>query len=200
MTRKSRAKPLSPFRCFKSSPEVMRLVVMMYVRYPLSLRNVEDLLLWLPPVMQEVRIRCASDRVRSSVRPVNAALSEAAGRYGDLRIRSKSVRRAQAAPSRSLVFLVQICSIILPIQVVAFLPPLSDVRQLFSACRSCCCLSQNSIILILRQHGPYCPRHLVGQSDRHEQPRLSRRHASQPRTFWDRSAPYPVQARHRADN
>ena len=44
MTRKSRAKPLSPFRCFKSSPEVIRLVVMMYVRYPLSLRNVEDLL------------------------------------------------------------------------------------------------------------------------------------------------------------
>ncbi len=29
---------------FNSSPEVIRLVVMMYVRYPLSLRNVEDLL------------------------------------------------------------------------------------------------------------------------------------------------------------
>ena len=34
----------NPFRCFNSSPEVIRLVVMMYVRYPLSLRNVEDLL------------------------------------------------------------------------------------------------------------------------------------------------------------
>ena len=44
MTRKSRAKPTSPFRCFNSSPEVIRLVVMMYVKYPLSLRNVEDLL------------------------------------------------------------------------------------------------------------------------------------------------------------
>src|SRR5271154_2588320 len=32
------------FRYFNSSPEVIRLVVMMYVRYPLSLRNVEDLL------------------------------------------------------------------------------------------------------------------------------------------------------------
>jgi len=32
------------FRWFDSSPEVIRLVVMMYVRYPLSLRNVEDLL------------------------------------------------------------------------------------------------------------------------------------------------------------
>jgi putative transposase len=31
-------------RYFNSSPEVIRLVVMMYVRYPLSLRNVEDLL------------------------------------------------------------------------------------------------------------------------------------------------------------
>ena len=32
-----------PFRCFDSSPEVIRHVVM-HVRYPLSLRNVEDLL------------------------------------------------------------------------------------------------------------------------------------------------------------
>jgi hypothetical protein len=32
------------FRYFNSSPEVIRLVVMMYVKYPLSLRNVEDLL------------------------------------------------------------------------------------------------------------------------------------------------------------
>src|ERR1019366_1497105 len=37
-------KPHDPFRWFDSSPEVIRLVVMMYVRYPLSLRNVEDLL------------------------------------------------------------------------------------------------------------------------------------------------------------
>ena len=34
----------SPFRYFKTSPEVIRLAVMMYVRFPLSLRNVEDLL------------------------------------------------------------------------------------------------------------------------------------------------------------
>lgn len=37
-------KPSSPFRYFNSSPEVIRLVRMMYVRFPLSLRNVEDLL------------------------------------------------------------------------------------------------------------------------------------------------------------
>jgi len=36
--------PPSPFRRFNSSPEVIRLVVLMYVRFPLSLRNVEDLL------------------------------------------------------------------------------------------------------------------------------------------------------------
>ena len=34
----------SPFRYFKTSPEVSRLAVMMYIRFPLSLRNVEDLL------------------------------------------------------------------------------------------------------------------------------------------------------------
>src|SRR5665213_683658 len=37
-------KAVNPFRYFNSSPEVIRLVVMMYVDYPLSLRNVEDLL------------------------------------------------------------------------------------------------------------------------------------------------------------
>ena len=37
-------RPASPFRYFNSSPEIIRLVVMMYVRFPLSLRNVEDLL------------------------------------------------------------------------------------------------------------------------------------------------------------
>lgn len=34
----------NPSRYFKTSPEVTRLAVMMYLRVPLSLRNVEDLL------------------------------------------------------------------------------------------------------------------------------------------------------------
>jgi len=34
----------SPFRYFKTSPEVIRLAVMMYARFPFSLRNVEGLL------------------------------------------------------------------------------------------------------------------------------------------------------------
>lgn len=34
----------SPFRYFKRSPEIIRLVVMMDIQLPLSLRNVENLL------------------------------------------------------------------------------------------------------------------------------------------------------------
>ena len=34
----------NPFRYFNSSPEVIRLAVMLYIRHPLSLRQVEDLL------------------------------------------------------------------------------------------------------------------------------------------------------------
>ena len=34
----------SPFRYFKTSSKIIRLAVMLYVRFPLSLRNVEDLL------------------------------------------------------------------------------------------------------------------------------------------------------------
>ena len=34
----------NPFRYFKTSPEIIRLAVMMYVRFPLSLRQVQDLL------------------------------------------------------------------------------------------------------------------------------------------------------------
>lgn len=37
-------KPASPFRYFHSSPDIIRMAVMLYVRFPLSLRNVEDLL------------------------------------------------------------------------------------------------------------------------------------------------------------
>lgn len=36
--------PKNPFRYFNTPPEIIRLAVMMYVRFPLSLRNVEDLL------------------------------------------------------------------------------------------------------------------------------------------------------------
>lgn len=44
-SRASSAPRASPFRYFKTSPEIIRLAVMLYIRFPLSLRNVEDLLL-----------------------------------------------------------------------------------------------------------------------------------------------------------
>ena len=34
----------NPFKYFKTSPEIIKLAVMMYTRFPLSLRQVEDLL------------------------------------------------------------------------------------------------------------------------------------------------------------
>ena len=34
----------SPFRYFKTSPDIIRLAVMLYVRFPLTLRNVEAVL------------------------------------------------------------------------------------------------------------------------------------------------------------
>jgi len=37
-------KPASLFRYFHSLPDIIRIMVRLYVRYPLSLRNVEDLL------------------------------------------------------------------------------------------------------------------------------------------------------------
>ncbi len=37
-------KPINHFRYFKTSPEIIKLAVMYYVRYPLSLRQVEDIL------------------------------------------------------------------------------------------------------------------------------------------------------------
>ena len=48
----------NPFRYFKTSPEIIRLAVMMYIRFPLSLRNVEVLL-------QERGIKICFDAVRS---------------------------------------------------------------------------------------------------------------------------------------
>ena len=43
MSRRSKLKS-NPFRYFNSSPEMIRMAVMLYIRFPLSLRNVEDLL------------------------------------------------------------------------------------------------------------------------------------------------------------
>ena len=65
----------NPFRYFNSSPEVIRLVVMTYVRYPLSLRNFEDLL-------AERGIDISHETLRFLVEPVWQCQTKCAdGRY-----------------------------------------------------------------------------------------------------------------------
>ena len=54
----------SPFRYFKTSPEIIRLAVMMYFRFSLSLRNVEDLL-----HERGIDVSHETVRYRVSVRP-----------------------------------------------------------------------------------------------------------------------------------
>lgn len=55
------------FRYFNSSPEVIRLTVMMYIRYPLSLRQVEDILFeWVTPPLAPVRLDVESVAVSFS--------------------------------------------------------------------------------------------------------------------------------------
>lgn len=70
----------NPFRYFKTSPEIIRLAVMPDVKYPLSLRNVEDLLAGRGIEIAHATIRyCwnrfgpmfASDIRRQRVRPRN---------------------------------------------------------------------------------------------------------------------------------
>ena len=43
----------NPLRYFNSSPEIIRLTMMMYIRYPLSLRQKEDLLFELKPIWSD---------------------------------------------------------------------------------------------------------------------------------------------------
>ncbi len=56
----------SPFKYFRTSPEIIRLAVMLYVRLPLSLRNVEDL-------RRECGIDVSHDTVRELL-PLDPAL------------------------------------------------------------------------------------------------------------------------------
>ncbi len=122
------------------------------------------------PWRKRVSIRVCRRSSTVFCKAFGRGISEAAGRYGDLRIRSKSMGRALALvestgfPNPDLFDLV-------PIRIVAFSRPLHP-RPL-AALRSCSCgLGWNSIIFAFCQHGPHCARHLLGQRDRHEHPRL----------------------------
>jgi len=86
------AKSDDPFRWLDSSPEVIRLVVLMYVRYPLSLRNVEHLPSVDAPQSASGKGELAVGRLLPSVRPV--AQRVAAGPYGSSQAGSTSRERA----------------------------------------------------------------------------------------------------------
>jgi putative transposase len=68
----------SPFRHFKSSPQIIRLAVMLYVRFPLSRRNVADLLHERGIDDSHEAIRFWWDRFG----PIFAPRSDASGRGG----------------------------------------------------------------------------------------------------------------------
>ena len=68
MSRRSTPKS-NPFRYFNSSPEVIRMAVMLYIRFPLSLRNVEDLLFerGVDICHETVRFWCVNRRRRGTL-------------------------------------------------------------------------------------------------------------------------------------
>ncbi|GLQ24245.1 hypothetical protein GCM10007853_21190 [Algimonas ampicilliniresistens] len=59
------------FRYFKTSREIIQLAVMMYVRFPLSLRNVEDLLHERGVDICHESIRILGRSVRTNFRKAN---------------------------------------------------------------------------------------------------------------------------------
>ena len=85
-------KPPSPCRYFKSSPEVIRLVVLMYVRFPLSLRNVEDLLF-------ERGIDICHETVRmwwNRFGPMTDMMADGIGNYAEMKGRLQAALAARA--------------------------------------------------------------------------------------------------------
>jgi putative transposase len=63
----SRKTKRSPFRYFKTSPEIIRLAVMLYIRLPLLLRNVEQLLHERGIEISHVTVRFWSNRIGQSI-------------------------------------------------------------------------------------------------------------------------------------
>ena len=89
----------NPFRCFNSSPEVIRLAVMLYIRYLLSLRQVEDILFERGIDICHETIRywwnrfgpmfAAEIRKKHTV-PLFPAAGDGSGRQGFLRVVNRS--------------------------------------------------------------------------------------------------------------
>ena len=96
----------NPFRYFNSSPEVIRLTVMTYVRYPLSLRQVEDLL-FLRRAMKRYGQPgvIVTDRLRSyraAMNVIGNAADQACGRWLNNRAENshQPFRRREGAMSK----------------------------------------------------------------------------------------------------
>jgi hypothetical protein len=103
----------NPYRYFNSSPEVMRLTVMMYARYPLSLRQVEDLL-----------FERGIDIWRETVRFWGS-------RFGSLlprEVRKRHVDRPKRSPAKRMLAASELPSANTPCRDVLF-PPLTSGRN-----------------------------------------------------------------------
>ena len=130
------------------------------------------------------------------MRPVDTAFTEAAGRYGDLRVGSKSESRAlllmiQGWFSRSRSFR--------SFSPFGSSPSYTSTfrHRLITALSSCSRrLRRNAVVLMFCQQCPDRARHLVGQCDRDQHSGLSREHARQPRSFRYGFPAQPVQACH----
>ncbi len=150
-------------------------------------------LLWLPPIMQEVSGACAGDRARSSVRPLQCGLSEAAGRYGDPRNRSKSDDRACSLEGQRWFP----C----PRSKRSFCPCsrrlLTSLSPAFVACAAvhlrCDCASRFPVVFVSCQHCPDSACHFVGQSNCDQHLGLSFHQFRQPDPIGDSFPPQPVQ-------
>jgi putative transposase len=96
----------NPFRYFNSSPEVIRLTVMMYVRYPLSLRQVEDLLFLRRAMKRYGQPRViVTDRLRSyraAMNVIGNAAHQECGRWLNNRAENshQPFRRREGAMSK----------------------------------------------------------------------------------------------------
>ena len=99
-------KPANPFRYFNSSPQVIRLVVMMYVKHHPSLRNVEERKADVRSGVANVRIparrqRQRLARVRRGGRSSHPGPPRQLGRcFVDLRGWRAPRVRSHGAPSR----------------------------------------------------------------------------------------------------
>ena len=75
----------SPFRYVKTSPELIRLAVFLYVKNPLSLRNVEDLLAERGIEISQERL-CATGGIGSDhcLRATSSAAGQPRARHASL--------------------------------------------------------------------------------------------------------------------